>query len=90
MPNYLMQWEMIKWGLATDCKRYNLGGVYKLETSNGLYRFKLGFCKKDGPTEYIGEIDKVFDKKFYFVYNKIFPLVKKTKKHIAKLKNNKK
>lgn len=93
MPNYLMQWEMIRWALETNCTKYNFGGVLNLDPQNGLYKFKIGFCKKDGVTEYIGEIDKVYDKKIYFVYTNILPLLKKTKRFFRnikrKLKGNK-
>ncbi len=86
MPNYLMQWEMIKWGLETDCKKYNFGGVLNLDPQNGLYKFKIGFCKKDGITEYIGEIDKVYDKFMYTLYTKGLPILKKVKRSIRNIK----
>lgn len=78
MPNYAMQWEMIKWGLETKCKTYNFGGTLEVNPEEGLYKFKIGFCKKDGVTEYLGEIDKVYDKKLYYMYLKILPKVRKT------------
>lgn len=90
MPNYLMQWEMIKWGLETACKKYNFGGVLHLDEQNGLYKFKIGFCKKDGITEYIGEIDKVYDKKMYFLYTKTLPLLKKVNMFFVNIRNKKK
>ena len=86
MPNYLMQWEMIKWALETNCKKYNFGGVLNLDKNNGLYKFKSGFCKKDGVTEYIGEIDKVYNKNIYFCYTKILPKIKKIKRGIRNIK----
>ena len=56
MPNYLLQWEAIRWARAQGCKEYDLWGVpdeslAKLEDhfnerSDGLwgvYRFKRGF-----------------------------------------------
>ena len=47
MPNYLMQWEMIKWAIETDCRVYDFQGVSGIieEGSHmyGLYRFKKGF-----------------------------------------------
>lgn len=47
MPNYLMQWEMIRWAIQTDCSVYDFQGVAgDLDESNpmyGLYRFKRGF-----------------------------------------------
>lgn len=86
MPNYLMQWNMIKWALETRCTNYDFGGVLILNESNGLYRFKIGFCKEEGPTEFIGEIDKVYKPFIYFVYSKCLPIFKKVKRHF---RNNK-
>ena len=86
MPNYLMQWEMIKWGLETKCKKYNFGGVLNLDPQNGLYKFKIGFCKKDGVTEYIGEIDKVYNKFMYLLYTKGLPILKKVKRGLRNIK----
>lgn len=86
MPNYLMQWEMIKWALETKCKKYNFGGVLNLDPANGLYKFKIGFCKKDGVTEYIGEINKVYKKGINFVYEKVLPILKKIKRNLRNLK----
>lgn len=86
MPNYLMQWEMIKWGLDTKCKKYNFGGVLNLDPQNGLYKFKIGFCKKDGVTQYIGEIDKVYNNFMYILYTKALPILKKIKRVIRNVK----
>lgn len=65
MAPYLVQWEMIKWGLELGKARYDLGGVFELDDSDGLYRFKRGFCHTDGYSEYLGEIDYVFDEEAY-------------------------
>ncbi len=47
MPNYLLQWEMIRWALEGGCRIYDLRGVSgDLSPENplyGLYRFKKGF-----------------------------------------------
>lgn len=47
MPNYLMQWEMIKWAVETGCEVYDFQGVSgNLEEGShmyGLYQFKRGF-----------------------------------------------
>ena len=47
MPNYLLQWEMIRESLRRNCVFYDLRGVPgELEEDNplyGLYRFKKGF-----------------------------------------------
>jgi lipid II:glycine glycyltransferase (peptidoglycan interpeptide bridge formation enzyme) len=86
MPNYLMQWEMIKWGLETNCKKYNFGGILNLNPENGLYKFKTGFCRQEGIVRYIGEIDKVYNKSVYFMYDKLLPIVKKIKRKFRKIK----
>lgn len=62
MPNYLMQWEMIRWALAGGCAVYDFGAVpHFLEPSHpayGIYRFKKGF---DGRVaEWAGEFDWVY------------------------------
>lgn len=88
MPNYLMQWEMINWGIETGCNKYNFGGVLEIDPNDGLYKFKIGFCKKDGITEYIGEIDKPYNTFIYFVYRNILPIIKKFKRFIRNIKRN--
>ncbi|MEK3884892.1 peptidoglycan bridge formation glycyltransferase FemA/FemB family protein [Paenibacillus sp. PL2-23] len=65
MAPHLLQWEMIKWSVEQGKARYDFGGVFKLDQSDGLYRFKEGFCHPDRYTEYIGEIDRVFDEEAY-------------------------
>ncbi|MGM9537797.1 MAG: lipid II:glycine glycyltransferase FemX [Candidatus Onthomonas sp.] len=47
MPNYLLQWEMIRWAISGGCRIYDFRGVSG-DTSPenplyGLYRFKKGF-----------------------------------------------
>ncbi len=65
MPNYLMQWEMIKWGLERKTKYYDFGGIFDMNEDDGLYRFKRGFIANDQVTEFIGEIDRVYDEEAY-------------------------
>ncbi len=48
MPNYLMQWEMIRWAVETGCQVYDFQGISGDLTNEqghmyGLYRFKRGF-----------------------------------------------
>ena len=47
MPNYLIQWEMIRWAKQQGCTMYDFRGVSgDLDENNplyGLYRFKKGF-----------------------------------------------
>lgn len=68
MPNFQMQWEMIKWALEEGMDEYDFGGVFELSNEDGLYRFKSGFCEKDGVTEWIGELDIVVDENAYDAY----------------------
>jgi lipid II:glycine glycyltransferase (peptidoglycan interpeptide bridge formation enzyme) len=63
MPNYLVQWEMIKWALETGCKVYDFQGVSGKVTQEdhhlyGLYRFKKGFNGR--LDELCGEFDNTF------------------------------
>ncbi|MBQ2697847.1 MAG: peptidoglycan bridge formation glycyltransferase FemA/FemB family protein [Clostridia bacterium] len=59
MPNYLLQWEMIRWAVAEGCRVYDFRGVSgDLSEDNplyGLYRFKKGFGGDF--TEFAGEFE---------------------------------
>lgn len=63
MPNYLIQWEMIRWAIETGCSVYDFQGVSgNTEDTNhhlyGLYRFKKGF---NGTLDALaGEYDYVY------------------------------
>lgn len=61
MPNYLLQWEMIRWAAELGCAIYDFRGVSgDLSEDNplyGLYRFKKGF--NGDFCEFIGEYDLV-------------------------------
>ncbi len=62
MPNYLMQWEMMRWAVESGCHTYDFGGVphwYDPDhPNNGVYRFKTGF---NGRLEvYAGEFTQVY------------------------------
>ena len=63
MPNYLLQWEMIKWAIESGCKIYDFRGVSGNIDENsplyGLYRFKKGF--NGDLVEFIGESDKILN-----------------------------
>lgn len=63
MPNYLIQWEMIKWAVETGCTVYDFQGVSGDITNEedhlyGLYRFKKGF--NGTLDELAGEFDYVY------------------------------
>lgn len=59
MPNYLLQWEMIKWAVESGCRIYDFRGVSgntdKSDPLYGLYRFKKGFNGE--LVEFAGEAD---------------------------------
>ena len=72
MPNYLLQWNMIRWAVETGCRVYDFRGVSgDLSESNplyGLYKFKKGFNGEF--TEFVGEYDLVLKKLSYFIAEK--------------------
>ena len=74
MPNYLLQWEMIKIALERKSDIYDLRGVPGIaDNSNGLFRFKKGFGAEY--TEFIGEVYipfKPLTYKMYKISEKIF------------------
>ncbi|WP_040196393.1 lipid II:glycine glycyltransferase FemX [Candidatus Soleaferrea massiliensis] len=73
MPNYANQWAMIQWALEEKKKLYDFGGVFHLTKEDGLFKFKEGFCRQEGATEYIGEFDRVYKKPIYMAFEKIKP-----------------
>lgn len=79
MPNYLMQWEMIKWALSSNAQRYDFGGVFELDKEDGLFKFKEGFCREEGVTELIGEIDKVYKPLIYKLFTDVYPALQRLK-----------
>lgn len=76
MPNYLIQWEMIRWAREQGCTLYDFRGVSgDLDENNplyGLYRFKKGFNGEF--TEFVGEWDRVYSPVFYWLWTKVLPL----------------
>ena len=67
MPNYLLQWEMIKIAISRKSDIYDLrGGPGIADDSNGLYRFKKGFGAEY--TEFIGEVYIPFKPLTYKAY----------------------
>ena len=69
MPNYLLQWEMIRWAVEKGCRIYDFRGVSgDLSEDNplyGLYRFKKGF--NGDFCEFIGEYDLILNKFMFFI-----------------------
>ena len=67
MPNYLLQWEMIKMAIQNKSDIFDLRGVPGIaDNSNGLYRFKKGFNAEY--TEFIGEVNIEFKPFLYRMY----------------------
>lgn len=76
MPNYLIQWEMIKWAKSKGCTLYDFRGVPGHLTEDnplyGLYRFKKGFNGEY--TEFIGEWDLVYRPIVYYLWTHLEPI----------------
>jgi peptidoglycan pentaglycine glycine transferase (the first glycine) len=82
MPNYLLQWEAIKWARERGCLTYDMWGIPDeeeavlekefLKRSDGLwgvYRFKRGFGGQ--VVHYLGAYDYVYSPLLYRLYNKL-------------------
>lgn len=86
MPNYLLQWTMIKEAIENKCDMYDFRGVSgvvdETHPQYGLYRFKKGFNAEF--TEFIGEI--------YIPYKpikyKLYKLAEKTFRTLRTIKRN--
>ncbi|HOA54300.1 MAG TPA: peptidoglycan bridge formation glycyltransferase FemA/FemB family protein [Clostridiales bacterium] len=88
MPNYLLQWNMIKWALESGCDMYDFRGVPgDLDENNpmyGLYRFKVGFRGKF--TEFVGMLDYVFNPFVNFIADKGITAFRELRRKIYKRK----
>ena len=75
MPNYLLQWEAIKWAKARGCRRYDLWGAPDVFDESdslwGVYQFKRGF--RGDLTRHIGAWDYAPRPLLYRAYNSIMP-----------------
>jgi peptidoglycan pentaglycine glycine transferase (the first glycine) len=82
MPNYLLQWEAIKWARERGCQTYDLWGIPDekeevlerefTQRSDGLwgvYRFKRGFGGQ--VMRYLGAYDYVYSPLLYWLYSKV-------------------
>jgi len=85
MPNYLLQWEMIKYAIANKKDMYDFRGVCGVVDEShpqyGLYRFKKGFNAKF--TEFIGEVYIDFKP----LTLKTYKIAEKAYKKLAGIKN---
>ena len=84
MPNYLLQWEMIKYSIEHGKDMYDFRGVTGIvdekDPHYGLYRFKKGFNAEF--TEFVGEVYINF-KPFKY---KLYKITEKLYKNLAELK----
>ncbi len=92
MPNYLLQWEMIRWAIETGCRVYDFRGVSgDISEDNplyGLYRFKKGFGGDF--TEFVGEMDLVLNKAVYVFMEKSTNIFRDVRKVLYLIKNRNK
>src|SRR5690606_24807128 len=80
-PNQVMNHELMVWGLERGAESYDMGGVFELDNSDGLYLFKKAFCKADGgATEFIGEVDVVHNQALYAVLARLVPRVQRARR----------
>lgn len=88
MPNYLLQWTMIKWAQSQGCTMYDFRGVPGHLTEDnplyGLYRFKKGF--NGVYTEFIGEYDLVISPFWYKFWTRFEPFYQKNVRRLINLK----
>lgn len=77
MPNYLMQWEMIRWAAESGCEIYDFQGVphwYEPSHPNyGVYRFKTGFNGR--LAVYAGEFVQVFSRRYKAAFDRALQCV---------------
>ena len=71
MPNYLLQFEMMKWGLENNCDIYDFRGVSGFKNENdpqyGVYKFKKGFNPEF--VEFVNELYIVFNPFMNCIFN---------------------
>ncbi len=79
MPNYLLQWEAMRWSKAQGYSRYDMWGApnefIESDSMWGVYEFKRGF--RGTVTRYIGAFDYAPFVPLYFAYSQAWPRVLK-------------
>ena len=85
MPNYLLQWEMIKYSIQNKKDMYDFRGVVGVVDEShpqyGLYRFKKGFNAEF--TEFVGELYINYKPLVY----KMYKISEKLYRRLASIKN---
>ena len=89
MPNYLLQWEMIKLAIESGCDLYDFrgatGDLNEDSPLYGLYKFKKGFNGKF--TEFLGMFDYVYKPLIYFCVENGITFVREFRRQKFILKN---
>ena len=89
MPNYLLQWEMIRWAVEKGCRVYDFrgvpGDVGEDHPLYGLVKFKRGF--NGDYTEFVGEMDLVLSPFWYKLIEKSTSAFKEIRKRVYLIKN---
>lgn len=77
MPNYLLQWEAIRWAKAQGCAVYDLWGapdeLNESDSMWGVYKFKEGLGAEFAP--HVGAYDFVVSRPGYWLYTQAMPRV---------------
>jgi lipid II:glycine glycyltransferase (peptidoglycan interpeptide bridge formation enzyme) len=75
IPNYLLQWEAIRWGKAQGCSVYDFWGApdefVESDPLWGVWRFKAGFNGQ--VVRHIGAWDFVVRPLLYQLYTVVLP-----------------
>jgi lipid II:glycine glycyltransferase (peptidoglycan interpeptide bridge formation enzyme) len=77
MPNYLLQWEAMKFAKALGCSTYDLWGAPEIfdesDSMWGVFRFKRGLGGEVFRT--IGAFDLPIRPNYYMIYTKVLPRI---------------
>ena len=89
MPNYLVQWEMIKWAVENKCDIYDFRGVSghvdETHPQYGIYKFKKGF--NGDFVEFVGEMYMIFKPLTNFAFNTLGETYRSLQIKIARKRN---
>lgn len=86
MPNYLIQWEMIRWAKENGYGMYDFRGVSPSRDPTaddhlaGLNRFKEGFGAQF--VEYVGDFDRVLNPAWNFAWSRGMPRIRSAMKRL--------
>jgi peptidoglycan pentaglycine glycine transferase (the first glycine) len=87
MPNYLLQWEAIRWARARGYPTYDLWGAPDTFDERdplwGVYRFKAGLGGQ--VVRHMGAWDYPTNRALYFAYTRLMPRLLDAMRHHARL-----